>query len=79
MSTASKLPMALRQIRKLRARDAPDDPKTFSKKRPAATVLELRISSLVATEKYAMFASMYSTATKKSEAGALQLSVLVGF
>lgn len=48
ISTARRFPKALMQIRKFNALEAPPVPNTFSKKTPAATTFEFRISSLVA-------------------------------
>ena len=79
MSTARRFPKALMQIRKFNALDAPPVPNTFSKKTPAATTFEFRISSLLAALKYAMLARTYRIAVTPNESGALHFKVLVGF
>jgi hypothetical protein len=79
ISTASRFPKALRQIRKFNAEEALPVPKTFSKKSPAATTFDSMTSSFVAALKYAMFASIYKVAVRPSDKGALHLNVLVGF
>lgn len=77
--TVSRFPKTLTQMKKLSARAAPLVPNTFSKKTPAATTSELRISSFDAAEKYAMFARTYSVAVRSSATGALHRRVLIGF
>jgi hypothetical protein len=79
MSTASRFPNALRQIRKFNAEAALPVPKTFSKNRPAATTFDSMISSFVAALKYAILARTYKVAVRPNDKGALHLNVLVGF
>jgi hypothetical protein len=79
ISTAKRFPKALMQIRKFNAEAALPVPNTFSKKTPAATTFDSRISSLLAALKYAIFASTYRTAVKPNDSGALHFKVLTGF